>query len=254
MANSKKLVVDLKGPKQKRAPLSDFSTVCNSLHACLKGIGRCIGKGAPEFDISDLHMGSAVMAIEPDTAKEGAIEIANLFRDTIAALEEGQAVDKRLDYSALHCFRGFSGVARKEGVTLKIGTVKLTENYANNLAALLDPASAALGSVSGRLETFTLHNQNKFILYPAITGEEVDCIFQRKDLPRVLEAVDRQVTVFGTLHYAQSKIYPVRVDVDDFAIIESDSELPTLLDAKGILPPPSADNPLLDRSFSDEWY
>jgi hypothetical protein len=70
----------------------------------------------------------------------------------------------------------------------------------------------------------------------------------------VLEAVDRQVTVFGTLHYAQSKIYPVRVDVDDFAIIESDSELPTLLDAKGILPPPSADNPLLDRSFSDEWY
>jgi hypothetical protein len=193
-------------------------------------------------------MGSAVMEVD------GAAEITALFRDTITALEHGQTVDKRLDYAALHCFSGFSGIAKNEKTTLKIGNVTLTENFADNLTALLQPATQSMGSVSGRLETVTVHNQMKFVLFPSLPGEDVDCIFDKAVLPRVLDAVGKQVTVYGTLHYAHSKIYPVRVDVQDFTIVESEDELPTLLDAKGTLPPLSTDNPLLDRSFSDEWY
>jgi hypothetical protein len=73
-------------------------------------------------------------------------------------------------------------------------------------------------------------------------------------LARVLEAVEKQVTVYGTLHYAQSKIFPARVDVEDFSIVEEEEKLPTLLEAKGLLPQVSTANPLLDGNFSDEWY
>jgi hypothetical protein len=254
MAKSKKLVVNLKGPKPKRAPLPDFATVCHSLHATLKNVGRCIGGRAPDFAVSNLRMGSAVMEVEPAAAKDGEIEVMNLFSSTITALEEGQPIDHRLDYGALNCFRGFAGVARSENVTLTINRTRLTANYANNLSALLDPVSTALGSVSGRLEAITLHNQRVFTLFPPIPQEEIDCNFRPSDLARVLDAVTKQVTVYGTLHYAQSKIFPVRVDVEDFTIEESEAELPTLLEAKGLLPQLSTANPLLDGNFSDEWY
>lgn len=253
MAKSKKLTVNLKGPKPKKAPLSEFSTVCNSLYACLKNLGRCIGKKS-EFAVSDLRMGSAVMEIEPDAAKEGAIEVVDLFRDTISALEQGRQIDNRLDYGALSCFRGFVGVARSTDVSLKIGTVTLTNDFADNLSALLDPVSKSKGSVSGRLEAIMLHRQRVFKLYPPITQEEIDCNFQHSELARVLDAVEKQVTVFGTLHYAQTKIFPVRVDVDDFEIVERDTSIPSLLEAKGLLSNISTDNPLLDGNFSDEWY
>jgi len=254
MAKQKIIAVDLKGPKSSRAQLSDFSTVCTSLHACLKNIGRSIGKKSPEFGISDLRMGSALMAVQPESKNGEGFEIASLFENTVTALEQGQQVDRRLDYAALHCFRGFAGIARSRESSLTIAGVTLSDSFADNLAALLDPISTALGSVSGKLEAFTVHRQRVFTLYPPMSQEEVDCSFNRSELARVLDAVDKQVTVYGTLHYAQSKIFPVRVDVDDFEIVDSDEKLPNLLDAKGMLPPLSADNPLLDRKFSDEWH
>ncbi len=199
-------------------------------------------------------MGSAVMEIEPEKMNNGAGEIVSLFRSTVSALENGEPIDNRLDYAALSCFRGFSGVARSDDTTLKIGNVKLTSNFANNLSALLDPVSTTHGSVSGRLETVTTHNRRQFTLYPPIHPEEVDCNFEHSDLARVLDAVEKQVIVYGTLHYAQSKIFPVRVDVEDFEVVESEENLPTLLEAKGLLPPINTDNPLLDGNFSDEWH
>ncbi len=254
MPELKKITVDLSGPKRKkRAPFSDFSTVCNSLHASLKHVARCVGAKAPEFAVSDLHMGSAVMAIEPESSTNGVGGIVSLFIETITSLENGAPIDSRLDAAALHCFNGFSGVARKRDVTLKIGRVLLTEQYANYLSSLLDPSSTSTGSVSGRLEAFTVHNQKKFTLYPPIPGEEIDCIFDESDLPRVLDAVPKQVTVYGTLHFSKSKIFPVRVDVEEFVIEESSDRLPTLLDAQGILPPLTP-NQLLNPNFSDEWY
>lgn len=194
------------------------------------------------------------MEVQPETRNGEGFEIVDLFKDTIVALEEGQEVDRRIDYAALSCFRGFSGIARSRESSLTISGVTLSDNFANNLSALLDPVSTALGSVSGRLEAFTVHNRRVFTLFPPISQEEIDCTFEHSDLARVLEAVDKQVTVYGTLHYAKTKIFPARVDVEDFEIVESDAALPTLLDAKGLLTPLSTDNPLLDRNFSDEWH
>jgi hypothetical protein len=254
MSDRKKIAVNLKGPEKNRAPFAEFSTVCSSLHSCLKNIARCLKKSASGFGISQLKIGSAIMEIEPEAGQDGGYEVMGVFTETIASLESGDDLDSRIDSTALHCFQGFSSVAKSKSVNLRIGSVLLTANFANNLAALIDPSSTSLGSVSGRLEAFDLHNKSSFTLYPPIAGEEIDCVFDPGDLPKVLDAVKQQVTVYGTLHYSKSKIYPVRVDVESFEVNDSDEALPNLLDARGLLPPLITDNPIANPSFADEWY
>src|SRR4051812_41098452 len=97
MPELKKITVDLSERKRKRAPFSDFSTICSSLHACLKHVARCIDTKSPEFAVSDLRMGSAVMAIEPAHAANGAGEVVSIFIETISALEHQADIDRRLD-------------------------------------------------------------------------------------------------------------------------------------------------------------
>jgi hypothetical protein len=255
MARSRKKVsIELSSGVVKRAPLNDFATVCSSLTASLKHFARCLGQQSAEFSISKLQMGSAVMAVEPESAAPELDAISELFNNTIEALEIGNPLDDRLDFAALYCLNGFSGIAKRQGVHLKIGSVNLTDNYARNLNALLEPANPALGSVSGRLERLTVHFESQFTLYPPIPGEQIECNFQRDTLTRVLDAVGHNVIAYGTLYYAPSKILPVRVDVDEFEIVEPDENLPTLLDARGLLPPLStSDQQLLGPNYADEW-
>ena len=250
MAESAKVSLKLSaadGESDKRAPLADFANICSALRNCLKHISRCLGHDKSDFVISDLRFGSAVVEAEPRTS--AGREEGQLFNATMAAIEEGREVDPRLDYSAICCFTGFSGAIRNPRLRLALQDRNLTSHYIANLSSLLEPSSPALGSVSGRLEVVNIHKENKFVLYPPIAGEEVTCRFNDADLESILKAVNHQVTVFGTLHYAKSKAFPVRVDVDEFEVEPPDDQLSSLLDTRGIIR--SAGE--LDQPLGGEW-
>jgi hypothetical protein len=132
---------------------------------------------------------------------------------------------------------------------MSISGIVLTSAFASHLAELLEPVSPALGSVSGRLDALSVHNQDRFTLYPLIVGEDVECFFKRPDLKKVLDAVGRRVTVFGRLHYAKTKAFPVKVDVEEFHVEPPDSELPSLLKARGMLRNTTTNQ----RAWRDDW-
>lgn len=234
--------------------LSDFTNLCSTLRTCLNQVARCVAGVDIEYQLGDLRQGSAILAIVPlpDSAPVTiANEVADTFDQTVVDILEGRLPDTRLDFQALRAFNGFSSIVRR-GTGLDIDGIILTIDYPANMAQLLEPASPAFGTVTGRLEALTLHNnQNRFTLYPPVFGEDIDCDFARTDLRKVLDAVGKKVTVIGRLHYAKTKAFPVRVDVDDFVVELPDSELPTLLDARGILSGSSQHSD--EQASLDEW-
>jgi len=232
----------------ERAPLYEFANICAALKNCLKNISRCTANEDSEFAVSNLEIGSAVLVAEPYDA--ASTVVPELFNETIAALQEGRELNKILDFKAINCFKGFSAVVKNPSLAIDCGGIHLTESYINNLAKLLEPSSPSCGSVSGRLETFSVHRHCEFILYPTIPGEQVTCKFNKKYIKEVLRAVERNVTVYGVLHYAPAKIFPVSVDVESFEVSPPNDSLPSLLDAKGIMR--STNQHLIDGGW-DAW-
>lgn len=240
-----------RGVEDSRPPLNEFTNVCSALRNCLKNLSRCVGQDGAQFAISNLYYGSAVLEAEPRSSEWE--EVTYLFNRTILDLEEGRRVDPRLDYSAIHCFHGFSGPINNEDLDFAIGGTVLTKQYVANLTALLEPASPELGSVSGDLQSVTIHNKNEFMLYPPIAGEEVKCNFDTSALHHVVEALGKNVTVFGKVFFSATKALPSRVDVETFEVNPPNENLPTLLDARGILTQPeNVQDPLIE-GCDDEW-
>lgn len=254
MASRRKIVLTLgaaDGVADRRAPLDDFTNVCGALRNCLRHVARCLDKEGVRFAVSDLKFSSACIEAEPLNGQGE--DVVRLFDDTIEALETGRPIDDRLDYSALHCFNGFCGAIKNRRLRLQIEDFSLTNHYVANLSSLLEGTSPEEGSVSGRLEAFDLHRKSRFFLYPPAYGEEIECSFEIDTLDEVLRAVTKQVTVFGTLHYASSKIFPVRVDVHHFVVESSDDQLPDLISQRGAWHKANKSRPEVKGGDADGW-
>lgn len=254
MPEPPRLSLSLSGPR-KVASLDDFATALAAFRSSLLNVYRCAtGIDDAEYDISDLKLGSAVIEAEPiaEFAAHGPL-VAALYEDTVDALQSGRSLDPRIDFQTVSAFGKFSAIAKKKGVSLSVGRITITKAYSERIAELLRPESSARGSVSGRLEGISIHGKSRFILYPPVRGEQIDCIFDRDDLPSVAEALGSTVTVYGQLWYAHNKAFPVRVNVDGFDIEPSDDELPTLLDACGIMQDYPGESTQLIREARSEW-
>jgi hypothetical protein len=255
MNGSDIITVSLKGPRG-RAELSSLANLTDVLRKCIANVARCVaGREDVDFDISDLRIASAVISVIPvpnGVPEKVLAEVVSVMHATVAKLEHGGEVDERLDFAALREFSRFSGLVKKSGTSLEFGRTRLSGSYVERIDALIQPYATALGSVTGRLEEFSIHNNSRFKIFPPIVGESVVCNFHRSELPEVLKAVDHNVTVYGKLHYARTKSFPSHVDVDTFDTLPDAEELPSLLDACGSL---SGDTPSekMIRELRDEW-
>ncbi|MCC6124139.1 MAG: hypothetical protein IT426_04210 [Pirellulales bacterium] len=247
--------IAIRGPRGRPA-LVDFSDVVKAMQQCLSNVCRCIAKTDEiEFEVSDLHISSAVISTSPvsNTVPIAILsDVSNVFDQTFSALEDGSSLDPRLDFPALLSFSKFSKILSRPGIQLVVGKTQLTGHYSDRIKSLVEPYSSSLGSVSGRLEAVSIHREPKFTLFPSASNEGVECIFIRNNLRNVLAAVDRTVTVYGKLSYSRSKIFPSRVEVEEFEILPDPAVLPTLLDMRGMLQSnmPSQD---MIREIRDEW-
>lgn len=104
------------------------------------------------------------------------------------------------------------------------------------------------GSVDGRLEQVNIHNQkNIFAIYPTTGPSRITCRFQRRDLDRVVGALDRRVEVSGKLYYRPNAPFAHLVEVSDmraFPILDHEDVFSRLW---GIAPK------LLESQASDEF-
>jgi len=247
------ITLTLKG-QNGHAPLLEFLNACGAMRNCLKHVERCLfgDEESDEYDIADLRSSSAEVDIAPPNGSTRYPEIRQTFVGSVNNLQSGAPVDSRLDYAALRSFHQFCSPITRNAF-LAVGGTVLTVSYIETIDKLLEPIHKSRGSVTGRLETISVHGQNSFVLYPSSRGEEITCVFlDKKLLPRVLAAVEKRLTVYGTLHFSLGRAYPTRVDVDDFDEHPPVDQLPSMLDLRGTITLNGPSEEIV-RAIRNEW-
>lgn len=250
MSERQQVQVSLHGPPGQAANFSDFANLCSGLQLCLKQVARCIAMRDVEFDVAQLSIGSALVTLT--AADPAAAAVAGVFNRTVQSLEAGDEVDVRLDSSALYTFYKLAAPLQKPGVSVEISGIPITENFKTSLSRELHVDLTSQGSTQGRLEGVSIHSRAVFTLYPPIAGEKIECAFDPQDLDRVKQAIGRNVTVYGKLHFGRKQVFPTRVEVSEFEVESDDALLPDLLDSKGLM---SGEESSVDtiRGLRNEW-
>jgi len=97
------------------------------------------------------------------------------------------------------------------------------------------PQFKVIGSVSGTLESLTVHAKREASLYNEFDKRRVVVSFAEVDYPRVHAALRKRVEVYGVL---QEDIAgrPLRIRLQDMEVLPQDDDLPTLSSLVGSMP------------------
>lgn len=241
--------------------LHDFSQLLFSLRRCLRHTERCLTEqeSSIEYKLVRLEESSALAEVSPITSVQNfslTLETVRLFRDTVSMLNQNKKIDDRIDSDALEAFRSLYIPLNRNANSLQVNGAEITSLFVASIDDLLRESMTSYGSISGILDTVELHNASKFIVYPVVGPEKVDCQFSREILlDDIRLGLDRNVTVFGLLYYRKKEKFPHRIDAKEIKIHPHDSELPSLLDMKGCMADSDdkRDSVEIIRSLRDEW-
>lgn len=219
----------------------DFRVFCDKLSECLRHAEMAVTRqsGKIRYRVAGLEGGSAIMVLEavaPRSTKtrDRRAEVLSFFKKTVADLQKGVEIDRRVTPDDLVVFRELRA-SLKRTKEVWIETNEITSQYIANIDKLLETPVVTEGSVSGFVHGLNVHNRNEFFLYPPIPGFRIVCSFPEEMFEVVRTAIKRNVTVAGTLYHHPDRPFPDRVQVKEIEIHPPDNELPKLRDLRGLL-------------------
>lgn len=256
-------------PGEENVRLSDFLQELNALRNVLRKTEEVVaGRSVLDWQIVDLsHNSPAMVAVEPVFAQElvavepvfdptqevdRRAEVVGGFFKYLRSLSASEAPPE-LDRAALEAFRELAAPIRQHKIRATISNgvepvVEVNPAIENTIVAVLAPTMKALGTVKGRLEFLNIHAaQNVFRIYSPLVPRWVTCHFPEHHLQTAKEAVGRKVRVSGQVTYQTRDPYPQSIEVEQIEILPEDSELPRLLELRGIAPEATGD--LLSEDF-----
>lgn len=219
----------------------DFREFCDHLAQCLRKSEAVVSSKRPRipYRIRSLQSGSACVTLEalpPPNGQDHRKETLSLFRGTVASLQEGQAIDHRLDRDAIETYRRLISPLRANTKEVWIGQSQLTTQFEANIERILGTSVPSEGSVSGVLERVNVHNKREFVLYAPIPGYSIRCVFPDELFDQVRTAIKGHVTVWGKMYFRQDKPFPDMVHVKQMELHPPDDTLPTLGSLRGFAP------------------
>jgi len=132
----------------------------------------------------------------------------------------------------------------------------IDQELSDAIDEVLGRAYVGKGSIKGAVERFNSHNEPLyFYIYPPIGTRSVKCVFSRDLLDKAVNAVNKNVTVLGTLKYRPNQLFPYECFVDDIQTHQPDNELPTLSELFNIAPDATGNLGTVDfiRKVRSEW-
>lgn len=239
--SGRRLKITLIGADQDdgNVEFSDFRQFCDSLTICLARIESKFpdaGIKRLHYRVVDLSTGSANISLEPIRLTNGrdiGRDVVDLFSKTISNIQAGKAVDPRLNVEDLWAFRRLAYPLNRKIKESRIADTKITSRFIANIDDLVGATIPSEGSVKGRLERLNVHNRFEFVIYPPIPGYSVTCTFRDELYEQIHQAVRKNVTVNGTLHYRPGRPFPDRVQVKSIEVHPPDEQLPKLADLRG---------------------
>jgi hypothetical protein len=235
------ILVDSGDPQDREVYLDDLRDLSSRLLACLNATEQSLTNAPPKLKHHLLEVEKhsiGVVLDRPKDAAKGALwrKTASLFNKTTKAIQQGKPVDPRLTFEALEAYKEFANRFLRKTRRLVVGGVSITTEFIANIDKILSGIATSQGSVKGRVERLNIHKRNEFALYSPLSDQGIVCSFDNEHFDKVREAIGRNVTVTGTLHFYGVSPLPVRVTAKIIDIHPPDDELPTLASLKGILP------------------
>lgn len=262
-----RIVLRMEGPEgdKKNVSLSAFLEELDALRKALKETEEIVaGRPVLEWEVVDLsHSSPATVSIEPffeasslEPSRDPRGAVVGSFFSYLRALSN-EVAPAELDTGALEAFQGLAAPVRQKKLRATISNgsepqIEVQERVERTILAVLAPTMKAHGSVKGRLEFLNIHAEsNIFRIYSPLILRYVTCHFPATTLlARANDAMGRKVRVEGQLTYHTRDAYPRSIEVQAIEVLPEDSDLPQLLELKGLAPDATGD--LLSEDYVRE--
>ncbi len=181
------------------------------------------------------------------------------FFQELEAIGRNAPVSEDIDDALLEDFRDLAAGRGEAFTAAKISNheaqVAIDETFEANVTRLLGEEYASYGSVEGKLEKLNIHGKARRVwLYPTVGADKILCDFPPGTRQQILAAADHYVRAQGYKYFRPQSLYPFRVKVLEFEVIESDED-GSLSQLRGIAPDATGEMSSVDfvRSIRDEW-
>lgn len=220
-----------------RVPIENFLRGLEAIIAALERTEVEISgleKSTIQFDLTKLHSSNPTVELEahvPPRHRDYTGRTIQKFLGTVNAITQGR-IPKWMDLEALETYKELAGTIGKDIQQVKVKNSRkaadITPKFRDRIEKMIGPDQYELGSILGRLEMLSIHQGNRFALYPRIGPKRIVCNFKDKWLETVQGAIGRNVEAFGTLKYKARSKFPHEMDVDDIEVKPRQSDIPSL--------------------------
>lgn len=109
----------------------------------------------------------------------------------------------------------------------------ISETTLQNVQQLTGVKYSAFGSISGSLDSITVHRHDEFRIWDENTGKPVRCKFDRAYEDKIKDALRSKVVVSGIIH-ANNFGFPISIDVEDVQPVSREAK-PTIKEMSGLV-------------------
>jgi len=200
---------------------SDLKIVSESLLTVLSEVTRAYAGKALKWQLSALALESIGLAVTPeyeplaDDREQREAQISQVIVDGITSLENEAARPPFFSSAALKAAERIVRAASDRG--LLIGTdhadIPISINTATHIREVLSPRRRYLGSITGFLDTLSVHKGTRLTIF-AKSGAVVNCSIAPDLLERAKELLGARVVVFGDVT-ANAHGDPLAVNAQD---------------------------------------
>ena len=206
--------------------------------------------------IVDLHHSSpAMVVVEPrpyDVKYDNTELVAREFFSFLTEVSTPGTLIRSVDSSVLESLQNMSrGLGRRFSylsISRENEVVVMDNRFEQRVSECLEPEESYPGFFRGILEAINIHgNANVFRIYPDIGPTKITCYFPLELRNAAIEAIAHFVEVRGVVKYKGRATFPHAITVNEIKVFPDDSQLPTLLDLRGVAPDATGD--LLSEEF-----
>ncbi len=253
--------------KKERITLREFIDALKNLLGVLQDLDSTISKeqrGSITWEVSFLQKQSPpVVGITGVPRRPLVLDISESvekqFLENATLLNRSAERNQYFSDSALNRLKN---VAKK---TKRLGSITIytngerqrresviSETTLHNVQQLTGVKYSAFGSISGSLDSITVHNNNEFRVWDENTGKPVRCKFDAAQEEKIKDALRSKVVVSGTIH-ANNFGVPIYIDVEDIQPTSQEVK-PTIEEMSGLVDDFTEGKPLRDylKDIDDE--
>jgi hypothetical protein len=181
---------------------------------------------------------------------------AYLNQIEIGILPEGFTNDTYQAYKELTYLEEKQHRLSEIGIGRNDDEPRVLTNLTEKIEKIVGNDEYEYGSATGLLQAINIHNQNLFYIYP-INAPKLKCVFSGDIKPKVIEAIDKFVTVYGLKKFRPriADDIPYEMVISEIDIHKDEKLVKRFSDFRGIAPDITGNETSDDyvMGVRDEW-